>query len=149
MKVVIQRVKQASVTIDNQLYSQIDYGYLVLVGFSCDDTKEIIDQMAKKIIELRICQDNDDKMNLSIQDINGQLLSVSQFTLYADARKGRRPSFTDAAKAIEAKELYEYFNEKLKESNLVVKTGIFQADMKVQLINDGPVTIILDSKEIL
>ena len=148
MRVLIQRVREASVTIDGQLFSEIGYGYLLLVGFEESDNEEILVEMARKVLELRICEDENGKMNLSVCDIQGDLLSVSQFTLYADARKGRRPSFTSAAPADQATALYDRFNELLKQSGLKVRTGVFQADMKVQLINDGPVTIMLDSKEV-
>ena len=148
MKVVIQRVKQASVTINNELFSSVGKGYLLLVGFTDTDNETVINQLVKKIVELRIWEDEQGKMNLPITSVNGSLLSVSQFTLYADCVKGRRPSFVQAAKAEVAKSLYELFNKKLKDTGLEVKTGVFQADMKVELINDGPVTIILDSKEV-
>ena len=148
MRIVIQRVREASVTIDGQLYSQIGYGYLLLVGFEESDSDEILEQMARKVLELRICEDENQKMNLSIMDIGGDILSVSQFTLYADVRKGRRPSFTDAAGAQQATKLYDQFNEILRQSGLKIETGVFQADMKVALVNDGPVTIILDSKDV-
>ncbi len=149
MKIVIQRVREASVTIDGQLYSKIGYGYLLLVGISNTDTPEILDAMAKKVVELRICEDENQKMNLSIMDISGEILSVSQFTLYADCRKGRRPSFIDAARPEFANELYQQFNKKLESYGVNVQTGKFQEDMKVALINDGPVTIVLDSDVII
>jgi len=149
MKVIIQRVKEASVSVDNKIVSEIGYGYLLLVGIGTNDDSNIVRQMADKVLGIRICEDENQKMNLSIQDIQGEILSVSQFTLYADAKKGRRPSFTDAAPPEKANNLYREFNIYLKQSGLVVKEGIFQADMKVALINDGPVTIILDSDIIL
>ena len=149
MRVVIQRVREASVTINEALYSQIGYGYLLLVGISNTDDEQIVRAMAEKVLFLRICDDENHKMNRSIQDIGGQILSVSQFTLYADARKGRRPSFTDAGEPQKAKELYEYFNKCLAESGLTVKSGVFQEEMAVGLVNDGPVTILLDSDIIL
>lgn len=145
MKIVIQRVREASVTINNQLYSKIGYGYLLLVGISSTDTEEILSVMAKKVAELRICEDENQKLNLSIMDIEGEILSVSQFTLYADCRKGRRPSFIDAARPEQANDLYLKFNDMLRSYGLKVETGKFQEDMKVALINDGPVTIVLDS----
>ena len=148
MKIVIQRVREASVTIDGQLFSSINYGYLLLAGFSEDDNEKIIADMVRKLMELRICEDANGKMNLSIQDIKGEILSVSQFTLYADCRHGRRPGFTNAAPAEKARKLYDVFNEELRKYPLRVETGVFQADMKVALINDGPVTIILDSREL-
>ncbi len=149
MRVLVQRVRQASVTIDDQLYSEIDYGYLLLVGMSQHDDETIVHQMAEKVLNLRICEDENQKMNLSLLDIQGDILSISQFTLYADCRKGRRPSFTDAGKPETAARLYDEFNEALKKSGLNVKTGVFGADMKVGLVNDGPVTIMLDSDIIL
>lgn len=149
MKLVIQRAKDASVTIDNKVVGKIDYGFVVLVGFDSNDTKIIIDKMVDKLIGLRIFSDSDDKMNLGIKDVGGKILSVSQFTLYANCKKGRRPSFIEAAKPDLAIPLYEYFNEKIKSYDVEVETGVFGADMKVSLVNDGPVTIILDSKEIL
>lgn len=148
MRIIVQRVKQASVTIENELFSQINYGYLLLVGFEESDNEEIIHEMARKVVELRICEDENRKMNLSIQDIKGEILSVPQFTLYADCSKGRRPSFVNAAKAEKASQLYDRFNAILEKFNLVIKRGLFQADMKVALINDGPVTIMLDSKDV-
>ena len=148
MRVVIQRTKEANVTVDGTIVGKIDHGYVLLVGFMEDDNEEIIQKMVKKIIELRINEDDNGKMNLSILDTKGSILSISQFTLYASCRKGRRPSFDEAANAQKAKRLYELFNEELKKYPLSIETGIFQADMKVQLLNDGPVTIILDSKEI-
>lgn len=149
MKIVIQRVREASVTIDGQLYSNIGYGYLLLVGISTTDSEDILAAMAKKVIELRICEDENQKMNLSIMDISGEILSVSQFTLYADCRKGRRPSFIDAARPEMANELYQKFNDMLRSYGVKVETGVFQADMKVGLVNDGPVTIVLDSDVII
>ncbi len=149
MRVVIQRVKNASVTVDGNLISEIGQGYLLLVGISVEDNEDIVKQMAKKTLELRINEDENQKMNLSIQDISGEILSVSQFTLYADASHGRRPSFTNAARPERANELYKLFDKYLAESGLIIKEGIFQADMKVSLLNDGPVTIILDSDIIL
>lgn len=149
MKFVIQRVKNASVTVDNDIIGQIDQGFLVLIGITSSDTKEIADAMVKKLINLRIFKDNQDKMNLSIKDIGGSLLLISQFTLYADCSHGNRPGFTDAAKPDYANNLYEYIIGECKKYDVPVKTGKFGADMKVSLLNDGPVTIILDSDEIL
>lgn len=145
MKIVIQRVKRASVAIEGQIYSSIEKGYLILVGFSAADEEEVLIPMAKKLLELRINEDQQGKMNLSIMDIEGEILSVSQFTLYADCRKGRRPSFTNACSSEKASQLYDRFNDILKQSGLKVETGVFQALMEVELINDGPVTVILDS----
>lgn len=148
MKIVVQRVKESSVSIDGQMNGQIGKGFMVLVGFYASDTQEIVDKMVDKMIHLRVFEDQDGKMNLSLQDVNGSILSISQFTLYADCRKGRRPSFIDAAKPDIAIPLYEYFNKKIKELGIHIETGVFGADMKVSLINDGPVTIILDSSDI-
>lgn len=149
MKFVIQRVKNASVTVDNEIIGQIDHGFLVLIGITSSDTKEIADAMVKKLINLRIFKDNQDKMNLSIKDIGGSLLLISQFTLYADCSHGNRPGFTRAAKPDYANDLYEYIIQECKKYDVPVETGEFGADMKVNLLNDGPVTIILDSDEIV
>lgn len=149
MKFVIQRVKNASVTVDNEIIGQIDHGFLVLIGITSSDTKEMADSMVKKLINLRIFKDNQDKMNLSIKDIGGSLLLISQFTLYADCSHGNRPGFTNAAKPDYANDLYEYIIGECKKYDVPVKTGKFGADMKVSLLNDGPVTIILDSHEIV
>ena len=144
MKLVIQRVKEAKVEIDNKVVGSIDKGFLVLLGVTHGDTKEVADYLAKKLCNLRVFEDEKGKMNLSLKDVNGKLLIVSQFTLYADCNSGNRPSFTNSAKPDIANELYEYFCEKCKEFNIEVQKGIFRADMKVSLINDGPVTIILE-----
>lgn len=148
MKVVVQRVKESSVTIDGEIQGSIGKGYMLLVGFCDGDNHEIIDKIVDKIIHLRVFEDEQGKLNLSLNDVNGSILSISQFTLYADCRKGRRPSFITAAKPDIAIPLYDYFNQKIKESGIHIETGIFGADMKVSLINDGPVTIILDSQDI-
>lgn len=148
MKFVIQRVKKASVEVDKNLVGKINQGFLVLIGISQDDNEQIADLLIKKLINLRIFTDENDKMNLSLKDINGELLLVSQFTLYADCKKGNRPSFTKSAKFDLANNLYHYIIEECKKTGINVKTGIFGANMKVNLINDGPVTIILDSNEI-
>lgn len=149
MRLVVQKVKYASVTINEKVNGKIEKGFMVLVGFTHQDTKEIVDKMVDKMIHLRIFEDENGKMNLSLQDVEGSILSVSQFTLYADCKKGRRPSFIDAAKPDIAVPLYDYFNQKISEQGINVETGIFGADMKVELLNDGPVTIILDSQEII
>lgn len=149
MRILVQRVKNASVTIDGQLFSQIRQGYLLLVGFSNNDDENIVELMTQKLLNLRICDDSDGKMNLSIIDTKGELLSVSQFTLYADASKGRRPSFIDACNPERAVQLYDYFNDKLRKSGLKVETGKFRAEMDVQLVNSGPITIMLDSDIII
>ena len=148
MKFVIQRVSKASVTVENNVIGKIDKGFLVLIGITNSDTKEIANAMIKKLINLRIFRDDQDKMNLSIKDIGGSLLLVSQFTLYADCSHGNRPGFTDAAKPGYANELYEYIISECKKHDVPVETGEFGADMKVELLNDGPVTIILDSNDI-
>ncbi len=149
MRILVQRVKNASVTIDGQLFSQIKQGYLLLVGFSNNDDENIVELMTQKLLNLRICDDSDGKMNLSIIDTKGELLSVSQFTLYADSSKGRRPSFIDACNPERAVQLYDYFNDNLRKSGLKVETGKFRAEMDVQLVNSGPITIMLDSDIII
>ncbi len=146
MRVIIQRSKEASVEVNDKIIGKITHGYVLLIGFTNGDNKETVDKMINKIINLRIFSDTSDKLNLSLKDVNGSVLSISQFTLYAKLN-GRRPSFTDALNYKEAKELYEYFNHKLEIEEINVQTGEFGADMKVSLINDGPVTIIIDSKE--
>ena len=148
MKIVLQRVTHSSVEIEGKINGQIKKGLMVLVGFASDDTTAIIDKMIDKLINLRIFEDEQGKMNRSLMDVNGSILSISQFTLYADCKRGRRPGFTDAARPEIAIPLYDYFNQELKEKGIHVETGIFGADMKVSLLNDGPVTIILDSQEI-
>lgn len=145
MKVVIQRVKQAEVYIHNQSYNKIDKGFMILVGFTEGDTSKDIDYIIRKIINLRVFDDTDGIMNKSILDIKGSILSISQFTLYADTKKGNRPSYIKALKGEYSSKLYDEFNRKLSEY-IEVKTGIFGEDMQVSLINDGPVTIIIDSK---
>ena len=146
MKVVIQKVKEASVIIDNKVYNNIAEGLLLFVGFSLEDSEEIVDQMVNKIINLRILEDDNGKTNESVLSRDLEVLSISQFTLYADTRKGRRPSFSKSAKSSDASKLYDYFNKQLNE-HILVKTGVFQADMDISLINDGPFTIMLDSEE--
>ncbi len=146
MRVVIQRVSDASVTIDNKVYNSINNGFMVLVGFTEGDNSLDIDYIVKKIVNLRIFDDENGVMNKSILDTNGTILSISQFTLYANTKKGNRPSYIDALKGELSTKLYDEFNKKLNEI-VPTKTGIFGADMKVSLINDGPVTIIIDSKE--
>lgn len=144
MKLVVQRVTNASVEVDNKIVGKIGKGFLVLFGVAQGDSKEQADFLAEKLCNLRVFEDKDEKMNLSIKDIDGELLVVSQFTLYADCRKGNRPSFIDAANPQEANELYEYFMDKCKGLVKNVEKGIFGADMKVSLLNNGPVTIILE-----
>ena len=145
MKIVIQRVSQASVTIDGKIAGAIQQGLLLLVGICPEDGQEDIDYAVRKISQMRIFSDDADKMNLSVQDVGGQILSISQFTLYADTKKGNRPAFTGAAKPNLATALYDQFNQKLAQI-VPVQTGEFGADMKVSLVNDGPVTIVLDTK---
>ena len=145
MKIVIQRVSQASVTIDGKITGAIQQGLLLLVGICPEDGQEDIDYAVRKISQMRIFSDDADKMNLSVQDVGGQILSISQFTLYADTKKGNRPAFTGAAKPDLATALYDQFNQKLAQT-VPVQTGEFGADMKVSLVNDGPVTIVLDTK---
>ena len=144
MKLVVQRVKNASVEVDKKIVGKIDKGYLVLLGVTHTDTKEIADYLVKKLCNLRIFEDENGKMNLNIKQVEGNMLIVSQFTLYGDCTEGNRPSFTKAAKRDFANELYEYFCEKCAENDIHIEKGIFGADMKVNLLNDGPVTIILE-----
>ncbi len=148
MRFVIQRVKHADVTIDGEVTAKIGKGFLVLVGVTDTDTREIADKMVKKMTGLRIFEDENGKTNLSLADVDGALLLVSQFTLYADCKKGNRPSFIKAGKPDMANEMYEYVIARSRETVDVVETGSFGADMKVELINDGPFTILLDSDEI-
>lgn len=144
MKFVIQRVKNAQVDVNNKTVGRIDNGFLVLIGITHTDTKEIADYLVKKLINLRIFEDENGKMNLSLKEVNGSILLVSQFTLYADCSGGNRPSFVEAAKPEFANKLYEYIVSECKKKVDKVETGIFGADMKVSLINDGPVTILLE-----
>ena len=148
MKFVIQRVTHASVTVDEKIVGKINKGFLVLVGVSETDNTAIADKMVDKLTGLRIIEDENEKTNLSISDVNGEFLVVSQFTLYADCRKGNRPSFTLAGKPDKANELYEYIMNRIASKGFHVEHGIFGADMKVELLNDGPFTIVLDSTEI-
>lgn len=147
MKVIIQRCKKSNVEIDDKIYSEINEGFIILVGFTNGDNEQIIEKMINKIINLRIFNDKNNLINLSLTDIKGSILSISQFTLYADTNNGRRPSFTKALNPEDASKLYDLFNDKLINLNFNVKTGIFGSYMKVNIINDGPFTIILDSKE--
>lgn len=148
MKVVLQRVKSASVSIEDVVVGAINQGYLLLVGVGPDDTKEDVQYLARKISGMRIFSDENGKMNLSIHQVNGSILSISQFTLFADTKKGNRPSYTSAANPELAKTLYEELNVLLRdEYGIVVETGVFGADMQVSLVNDGPVTILLDTKQ--
>ena len=147
MKLVIQRVKNSKVTVDNKITGKIEKGFLVLLGVTHTDTKETADFLVKKLCNLRVFTDENDKMNLSIKDIDGELLIVSQFTLYADCKKGNRPSFVDSAKPEMAEELYKYFVEQCQKEVKNVETGIFGAHMEVELLNSGPVTIILEDRK--
>lgn len=146
MKIVIQRAKNAKVTVEEKVVGEIREGVMVLVGITHDDTEADAEYLADKVANVRIFEDDAGKMNHSLVDINGQVLSVSQFTLYGDCRKGRRPNFMDAAKPDYANDLYEHFNTKLREKGLHVETGTFGAMMDVQFTNAGPVTLILESK---
>lgn len=149
MRFVIQRVTKAQVTVEQQVIGKIGAGFLVLIGVGQEDTKEIADKMVKKLLGLRIFEDENGKTNLSLADVQGELLLISQFTLYADCRKGNRPSFVKAGAPDMAEELYEYVVEQCRQQVSEVQTGSFGADMKVELLNDGPFTILLDSDEIL
>ncbi len=148
MKIVLQNVLKASVEVNEQIISEINRGYLLLVSYKEGDNEEICKKMASKISKLRIFMDENGKTNKSIFDVNGSILSISQFTLYADASKGNRPSFTNCMHFEKANELYKLFNNYLRELNLEVKEGMFGEDMKVSLINDGPFTLVLDSEEL-
>ncbi len=149
MRVVVQRVKDAVCKVDGNITGKCDNGFMILVGFTNGDSEKELNLLAKKIAGLRVFNDSNDKMNLSLKDIGGTILSISQFTLYADAKHGNRPSFTNAMPGSMATILYDKFNEILRNDyNIHVECGIFGADMKVSFLNDGPVTIILDSKEL-
>lgn len=149
MRFVIQRVNEACVEVEKKQVGKINKGFLVLIGISNEDDEKIADVMIRKLINLRIFQDEKGKMNLSLKDVQGELLLVSQFTLYGNCKDGNRPSFIKSAKYEKANEIYEYIIKECKKTNINVQTGIFGADMKVSLINDGPVTIILDSEDII
>ena len=146
MRVVLQRVSHASVTVEEKVIGKIQRGFLLLVGVTHDDVMEDMEYLVRKIVQMRIFEDEEGKLNRSIQDIGGEILSVSQFTLYADTKKGNRPSFSKAAPGDVALEMFEQFNGLLRDTGIPVETGQFGADMKVELLNDGPVTILLDSK---
>lgn len=147
MKVVIQRVSHASCTVDGEIIGQIQDGLLLLVGFNREDDASILPKMIRKIVNMRIFGDEEGKLNRSVLDIKGEVLSISQFTLYASCKKGNRPSFIEAAPAEQARMLYDQFNA-LLEQEVPVQKGVFQADMKIDLLNDGPITIVLDSREV-
>ncbi|MCQ1529749.1 D-aminoacyl-tRNA deacylase [Lutispora saccharofermentans] len=149
MRAVVQRVKKSHVEVDGKITGKIDKGLMILLGISEDDKAEDIDYMVDKIINLRIFEDDENKMNLSLLDAGGELLVVSQFTLYGDCRKGRRPSFIKAARPEKAQQLYDQFIKKAADLNVKVQSGIFQADMTVYIENDGPVTLIVDSEKII
>ena len=149
MKFVLQRVLEASVSVEEKIVGKIGKGYLLLVGVSNEDTKEIADKMIEKVAKLRIFEDSEGKTNLSIDQVDGEILVISQFTLYADCKKGNRPGFTSAGAPDMAKALYEYILTRCEELFKNTEKGIFGADMKVSLVNDGPFTIVLDSREIL
>ena len=144
MKIILQKVKKASVSVDNKVVGSIDKGYCLLVGVHKESTEEDAKYLAKKVAQARLFEDENDKINLSLKDVGGRILSVSQFTLYADTKKGNRPSFTSAAGAEKANELYEKFNEFLREEGVTVETGIFQTMMEVNIVNDGPITIVYE-----
>ena len=144
MKIILQKVKKASVSVDNKVVGSIDKGYCLLVGVHKESTEEDAKYLAKKVAQARLFEDENDKINLSLKDVGGSILSVSQFTLYADTKKGNRPSFTSAAGAEKANELYEKFNEFLREEGVTVETGIFQTMMEVNVVNDGPITIVYE-----
>lgn len=148
MRFVVQRACSASCTVEHDITGQIEHGFVVFIGIEDSDTKEIADKMVKKLVGLRIFEDSSGKTNLSLADVGGGLLLISQFTLYADCKKGYRPSFIRAGKPDFANELYQYIIAECKKTVSVVETGIFGADMKIELINDGPFTILLDSEEI-
>lgn len=150
MRAVVQRVSHCSVTVDGEISGKINAGLLVLLGVAPEDSQKDLDYILDKVLNMRIFCDENDKMNLSVQDINGDIMAVSQFTLYGDVRKGRRPSFSTSASADVAKKWYEQFVETLRKTyhSGNIATGIFQADMKVELLNDGPVTILLDSEKL-
>ena len=147
MRLLIQRVNHASVKVDGEVIGNIGKGFLVLVGIGQNDTREIADKYMKKMLGLRIFEDENGKTNLSLADVNGELLMVSQFTLYGDCRKGKRPSFTNAARPELAEELYKEFIEKAKNQGVIAQTGKFRAHMMVELTNDGPITMLLDSSK--
>ena len=144
MKIILQKVKKASVSVESKVVGSIDKGYCLLVGVHKESTEEDAKYLAKKVAQARLFEDENDKINLSLKDVGGRILSVSQFTLYADTKKGNRPSFTSAAGAEKANELYEKFNEFLREEGMTVETGIFQTMMEVNIVNDGPITIVYE-----
>ncbi|MGL4989483.1 MAG: D-aminoacyl-tRNA deacylase [Cetobacterium sp.] len=148
MRAVIQRVTNASVTVEDKITGKINHGFLVLLGVTHSDTEKDVEWLAKKITDLRVFNDSDDKMNLGLKDVDGELLVISQFTLYGNCIKGRRPAFIDAAKPDIANELYEKFLKKCRVLGFKTEAGVFGADMKVELLNDGPVTLIIDTADL-
>lgn len=146
MRIIIQKAKKAAVKVDEKTISSIDKGFVVFVGITHDDSQKDADYCARKVANMRLFEDQDDKTNLSLADVGGSVLSISQFTLYANTRKGNRPSFVNAADPEVANDLYEYFNEQLRSYDLVVETGVFGAHMEIDFINDGPMTILIDSR---
>lgn len=148
MKILIQNVDSCSVVINSETFSSIKKGYCIFVSFTMGDTKDIVDKMISKLLKSRLFPDENGKTNLNINNVNGEIMSISQFTLYASLKDGNRPSFVNCLDFKEANELYLYFNQKLIENGIALKTGIFGADMKVNIVNDGPFTIMLDNKEI-
>ena len=148
MRIVIQNVKKATCKVDDKIVGEISHGFLILVGFTHFDNKQIVDKMVNKISKLRVFPDENGKTNLSLKDVGGEILSVSQFTLYASIKDGNRPSFVDAMAPKEASDLYDYFNEKLTVTGIHIQKGIFGADMKLSFTNDGPFTLMIDSKEL-
>lgn len=148
MRIIVQNVTRASCEVNQKIVGSISRGFCLFVGFTNGDNKEIVSKMANKLLSLRLFDDENGKTNLSLKDVNGEILSISQFTLYASVKGGRRPSFVNALNPKEASELYDYFNQCLKGAGYKVETGIFGAMMKIDLVNDGPFTTILDSKEL-
>ena len=148
MRLVVQNSLEASCEVNNKIVGKISHGFVVLVGFTQSDNEEIVEKMAKKFLSMRVFEDEQGKTNLSLKDVDGEILSISQFTLYGSLKEGRRPSFVNALEPKRASELYDYFNSLLKNEGYKVETGIFGADMKISLINKGPFTTILDSKEL-
>lgn len=148
MRAVVQRVTEGSVSVDNKITGEVKKGFVVLLGVGKGDDQKDADYIADKVINLRVFEDDDGKLNLSLKDVDGEVLAVSQFTLYGDCRKGRRPGFTEAAAPEDAKALYEYFIGRLRDAGITVGEGVFQADMMVKIYNDGPVTLLLDSKKL-
>lgn len=148
MRLIVQNSLNASCEVNNKIVGKITHGFVVLVGFTQGDNEEIVDKMANKFLSMRVFEDENGKTNLSLKDVNGEILSISQFTLYASLKEGRRPSFVNALEPNKANELYKYFNKVLEDAGYKVEKGIFGADMKINLINNGPFTTILDSKEL-